>query len=82
MQLDYYTEIEPDRSSALEIVHNEVCSEHEELSRRYGKWSLMFNGLLFVDTIIVAKVVDGFLYRPYEFRWRVMIPDYLNIKVS
>ena len=82
MQLDLYTEMEPDTSSSLGKVCNELCSEYKELIRRYGKWSLMFRRLLFGDTMIVAKVVDGFLYLLSEFGWQLVIPDYLNIKVS
>ena len=61
LQLELDTEVERDLSIAQWIVDYQVCREYEELIRRDGKWSPIFERLLLVDKITAAKVVDRFL---------------------
>ena len=62
------------------MLFRSVCQEYEELIRRDGKWSPIFKRLLSGEKITGAKVVDGFLYLLHKSRWRLGIPDHLNIK--
>ena len=80
LQLELYTEVEPDLSFAPLMMDNQVCQEYEELIRRDGKWSAIFQRLLSVEKIIGAKVVDGFRNLLHKSRWQLGIPDQLSIK--
>ena len=80
LQLDLDTEVEPDLSIAQRMVYNQVCQEYEELIRRDGKWSAIFERLLSKVKITGAKVVHSFLYLLHKSRWQLVIPDHLNIE--